>query len=182
MILKILLFISIIFFTGLALAAILLRNKTELLPTLEKLPRAKWAGIILTALVLLWCIPHIDAVLHPTSFFRTILYPGLFIAWILCSIYLDYLFARAFAVFCILYSYTMLHLCFSAMLPLTSLSAIFYYLVGIGGLTVAAKPYWLRDAIRTIMQNKTVFYTFLTLCLYGVLCQIVILVFAFGQQ
>ncbi len=175
MLFYILLIASIVFFGGLAITVPVLKKRLDLLPVLEKLPRAKWAGIVLTGVVLLWCLPHIQAVLSPDSFFRRILYPGLFVSWILCSVYLDYLFARAFGVFCILYSYTMLHLSFSAMLSGIAFGAVFYYLVGCGGILICAKPYWLRDTIRFVMQHWAGFYLSAGICLYGVLCNLFLL-------
>jgi len=132
----------------------LFRGREDILPKLDKIPRMKIAGIILTAVVLSWCVPHINDILDPDSVFRKAVYPGFFVLWVLCSAFLDYLFARAFGVFCILLSYTLLNQIFSANIPYSAFSAAACYILGIYGIVISAKPYYFRDTLRFAVTKK----------------------------
>ena len=69
---------------------------------LEKLPRERISGTVLTVIALLWCIPNIRPIFMPDSPFQTFVVPLILLAIVLAAIFLNYLFARAAAAILIL--------------------------------------------------------------------------------
>ena len=131
--------------------------RMEHLETLERLPRARRSGIILTAAVILWCVPNIEPILEPGSSLSVWLYPLAVLSIGLCVFFLDYLFARALAAFFILAAHYFLKEAFAARVyPFSAFLAAALFLLGIAGILIGAKPYWFRDWIRLLFRNTGV--------------------------
>lgn len=156
-------YISLLLFTIVlfaAEAAVLFFCRDErFLPFLEKIPRAKKTGAILGAIVIFWCIPNLRPILDPDSFLQVLLIPLAVAAIVLAVMYLDYLFARAFGGFLILLAHYFLKETHGANLfPWAALLAALLMLMGIAGIFISAKPYYLRDYFRLLCRNKMVRY------------------------
>lgn len=131
--------------------------RMERLATLERLPRARKPGMILTAVVILWCVPNIEPILEPGSSLVNWLIPLAILSIALCIYFLDYLFARALAAFLILAAHYFLKEAFAARVhPFSAFLAVALFLLGIAGILVGAKPYWFRDWIRLLFRNAGV--------------------------
>ncbi len=146
-------------FLSLALACFLifvLRNGGEsnarLLKKCETLPRAKLPGIVLSAVVILWCIPNIRPIISSETL-NSLLFPLALISFILAVFFLDYLFARAFGVFLILLAHYFLKEAYPLGLKLHVLFASLTLLLGTLGICICGKPYWMRDLIRAFFQK-----------------------------
>lgn len=148
-------------FSAVSLAAavtiLLVCARPERLPLLEELPRARKAGMVLTAAVIFWCVPNVRPILEPGSALLNWLYPLAVLAIVLCIHYLDYLFARAFAAFLILAAHYFLKESFASQIhPVSAFLALPLFLLGIAGLLFGAKPYWFRDWIRLLFRDRRV--------------------------
>ena len=140
-----------------AAAVLLVCARPERLPLLEKLPRARKAGMVLTAAVIFWCVPNVRPILEPGSALLNWLYPLAVLAIVLCIHYLDYLFARAFAAFLILAAHYFLKESFAAQIhPVSAFLAVPLFLLGFAGILFGAKPYWFRDWIRLLFRDRRV--------------------------
>lgn len=148
--------------SGLAGAMLFLRirpDRTALSETLEKLPRARIPGWILSAIVVFWCVPHVQAVLDADSAFQPWIIPGSLLLLILCCIWLDCLFARAFAAFLILAAHGLLRELQPAFPPAYPLLAALLLFAGLCGIFLAAKPHWMRDLFRLAVRRSSVRWT-----------------------
>lgn len=122
---------------------------------LESIGRSKKLGIPLTIIVMVWLYPNIMAVIAEDGTLARFLIPLLGIGAIACIVYLDFLFARAFAVFLILLAHQMLKDSYALSLhPYQTPLALSLMATGILGILLAAKPYWMRDVIRAILRNR----------------------------
>lgn len=131
--------------------------RTERLPKMEQLPRARKAGMILTAIVIFWCVPNVRPILDTGSALQNWLIPLAVVAIVLCIYYLDYLFARSFAAFLILTAHYFLKESFAARVhPFSAFLAVALFLIGIAGILIGAKPYWFRDWIRLLFRDRRV--------------------------
>ena len=127
--------------------------REDRLATLERLPRARKPGMVLTAAVILWCVPNIAPILEPGSSLLNWLYPLAILSIGLCIYFLDYLFARALAAFLILAAHYFLKESFAARVyPFSVFLAVALFLLGIAGILIGAKPYWFRDWIRLLFR------------------------------
>ena len=132
-------------------------SRMEHLKTLERLPRARKPGMILTAAVILWCVPNIAPILEPGSSLVNWLYPLAILSIGLCIYFLDYLFARALAAFLILAAHYFLKEAFAARVyPSSAFLSVALFLLGIAGILIGAKPYWFRDWIRLLFRDAGV--------------------------
>ena len=132
-------------------------SRMDRLTTLERLPRARKPGMVLTAVVILWCVPNVAPILEPGSSLVNWLYPLAILSIGLCIFFLDYLFARALAAFLILTAHYFLKEAFAARIhPYSAFLAAALFLLGIAGILVGAKPYWFRDWIRLLFRNPKV--------------------------
>lgn len=138
-------------------AALICCRDERFLPVLEKIPREKKVGAVLGACVVFWCIPNLRPILDPGSFLQPLLIPLAVIAIVLAVIYLDYLFARAFAGFLILVAHYFLKEGHGAdLFPWTALPAALLMIMGIAGIFISAKPYYLRDFFRLLCRNRII--------------------------
>ena len=138
-------------------AALIFCRNERFLPILEKLPREKKAGAVLGVCVVFWCIPNLRPILDPGSFLQPLLIPLAVVAIVLAVMYLDYLFARSFAGFLILLAHYFLKEGHGANLfPWTAILAALLMIMGIAGIFVSAKPYYLRDYFRYLCRNKMI--------------------------
>ena len=166
-----------------AAASIRVRGRTDLLPKLIRIPRDKTTGMILTAAVLIWCIPHAKVVLpvNAGGFFGLIV--GTALVFVLLCAYLDYLPARAFAVICILGSYTMLNLTFARAVPCSIFLVTACYLTGIFGIVLSARPHWMRLILQNIVLKKAYRTAVCLFCLYtGAACAFTSIVYLFAMH
>lgn len=155
---SLLLFSILLFAAG--IGTLIFCRDERFLPALEKIPRAKKTGAVLSAIVIFWCIPNLRPILDPGSFLQSLLIPLAVVAIVLSVMYLDYLFARAFAGFLILLAHYFLKEAHGAdLFPWTALLAILLMIMGIAGIFVSAKPYYLRDFFRFLCRNKVVRYS-----------------------
>lgn len=131
--------------------------RMEHLQKMEQLPRARKAGMILTAAVIFWCVPNVRPILDPGSALQNWLIPLAVVAIALCIYYLDYLFARAFAAFLILTAHYFLKEAFAARIyPFSAFLAVALFFLGLAGILIGAKPYWFRDWIRLLFRDARV--------------------------
>lgn len=143
---------------------------------LEKLPRERISGTVLTVVALLWCIPNIRPIFMPDSPFQTFVVPLILLAIVLAAIFLNYLFARAAAAILILGAHAVLKAAYPAQLPGYPLLAALLLVAGVIGIVISAKPYWLRDWFRLSFRNSAVRWVsaayFLLLCAMSCYCAV----------
>ena len=147
---------------SLAAAAVFIltvRREPAVRGLLEKLPRERISGTVLTVIALLWCIPNIRPIFMPDSPFQTFVVPLILLAIVLASIFLNYLFARAAAAILILGAHAVLKAAYPAQLPGYPLLAALLLVAGVIGIVISAKPYWLRDWFRLSFRNSAVRWT-----------------------
>ena len=125
----------------------------------EKLPRERVSGTVLTVIALLWCVPNIRPIFMPDSPFQAFVLPLILVAIVLAAIFLNYLFARAFAAILILGAHAVLKAAYPAQLPGYPVLAALLLLAGVIGIVISAKPYWLRDWFRLSFRNSAVRWT-----------------------
>lgn len=128
------------------------------LKRLESFPRAKLPGALLTALVIASLIPHIEQLQDADSILLQyhLLWPLGALFFLLILTYADFLCARALSVCCIFAAYTLLREGFSENPPLYPLLAVCFFLTGLTGIVISAKPVWLRDWLRAAVARRTV--------------------------
>lgn len=140
---------------------------------MDALTRSKIAGGLLSILLLTACVPHCEELLGADSFFvqgnylRIAVVPILFIL----VYYADFLFARAFAVACIYAAYVLLREGYAFDdFPLYPLLAVIFFLTGILGIVIGAKPVWMRDWLRkTVVSARARFFSAGAFALAGVI-------------
>ena len=142
----------------------------------EKLPRERISGTVLGAVALIWCIPNIRPIFMPDSPFQMFVVPLILLAIVLAAIFLNYLFARAFAAILILGAHAVLKAAYPAQLPGYPVLAALVLVAGIIGIVLSAKPYWLRDWFRLSFRNPAVRWGsaayFLLLCAMSCYCAV----------
>ena len=164
---------------SLAAAAVFIltmRREPAVRGLLEKLPRERISGTVLTVIALLWCIPNIRPIFMPDSPFQTFVVPLILLAIVLAAIFLNYLFARAAAAILILGAHAVLKAAYPAQLPGYPLLAALLLVAGVIGIVISAKPYWLRDWFRLSFRNPAVRWAsaayFLLLCAMSCYCAV----------
>lgn len=145
MLLTFLLLLHIIFALGTGISFLFLREKN--LSTFEKLPRARIPGAVLGFLALLGFLPNVEP-MFPMESNLVWLIPAALLLTVVCTLYIDYLFARALAGALIVASHASLAESYAAALPGGSIFAIFSFAAGLFGIVIAAKPGYLRDLFR----------------------------------
>ena len=152
------------------------RREPSVRAMLEKLPRERISGTILTVIALLWCVPNIRPIFMPDSPFQAFIVPLILLAIVLAAIFLNYLFARAFAAILILGAHAVLKAAYPAQLPGYPVLASLLLLAGVIGIVISAKPYWLRDWFRLSFRNPAVRWGsaayFLLLCAMSCYCAV----------
>ena len=137
---------------------------------MERLPRERVSGSILGFFVLLWCVPNIRPIFMPDSPFQQAILPLLGVAFVLAAIFLNYLFARAYAAVLILGAHAVLKAVYPLDPPGYPILAALVMLAGVIGIVLSAKPYWLRDWFRLSFRLPSVRWSSVAffLLLYGV--------------
>lgn len=152
------------------------RREPSVRSMLEKLPRERVSGTVLTVIALLWCIPNIRPIFMPDSPFQVFILPLILLAIVLAAIFLNYLFARAAAAILILGAHAVLKMAYPARLPGYPLLAALVLVAGVIGIVISAKPYWLRDWFRLSFRNPAVRWAsaayFLLLCAMSCFCAV----------
>lgn len=118
----------------------------------EALPRNRAGGAALGFLALLFFIPNVEPMFSAKEYL-TILVIGAVVLTVLCYLYLDYLFSRAFAGALILGAHFLLNATYAADLRFSSFFAFLCFVTGSIGIFIAAKPHWMRDWIRKIAAS-----------------------------
>ena len=118
----------------------------------EELPRKRGAGAGLGLLALLFFIPNVEPMFSAKENL-TVLVIAAIVLTVLCYLYLDYLFSRAFAGALILVAHFMLNASYAADLKFSSFFAFMCFVVGTIGIFISAKPHWMRDWIRKIAAS-----------------------------
>ncbi|MDD3117944.1 MAG: hypothetical protein PHQ27_02075 [Victivallales bacterium] len=118
----------------------------------EQLPRKVFAGMVLAAIDLLWCIPHTKPLLP--EWLHVYLLPTAVVLAVVAFLYLDYLFSRAIGGFFILLAYYFLHESFTFHSPAAPFFSLFCFALGIVGIFFSGKPYLMRDAIRLAARSR----------------------------
>ncbi len=118
------------------------------LPRWEKLPRNRAVGALLGCAALIWCIPHARPVVF--DWMVPYLWPMAIGGTVLGYCFLDYLFARAAGGLLILVSYHFVHGTFDFHTQGAPFLAILYWIIGVFGICISGKPYWLRDLLRAL--------------------------------
>lgn len=109
--------------------------------------RNRLAGIIFGAAALAWLVPNIEPILSPDSLLRFLLWPLVPIVLVICAVWLDFLFARAFAGILILLSHYLLKEVYPLDVPYAWIFSIPVFIVGVFGIFLAAKPHWFREIL-----------------------------------
>ena len=152
------------------------RREPAVRAMLEKLPRERVSGTVLTVVALLWCVPNIRPIFMPDSPFQTFILPLILVAIVLAAIFLNYLFARAAAAILILGAHSVLKSAYPAQLPGYPALAALVLVAGVIGILLSAKPYWLRDWFRLSFRNPAVRWGsaayFLLLCAMSCYCAV----------
>ncbi len=116
------------------------------LPRREQMPRWRWGGALLGALALALTVPQARAVLWD---WLMPWYIPIVAAFLALSVWkLDYLMARALAGVFMLAAYYYLFYSFALASWCAPVGAVLAWIAGAAGVCVAAKPCWMRDAIR----------------------------------
>lgn len=118
----------------------------------EKLPRERISGGILGFLALLAFIPNVEPMFPVEKYLGILLILAVVLA-ILCYLYADHIFARAFAGILILCAHASLAESYAENVRFTSFFAVVALLYGSCGILIAAKPYYLRDLFRKCAAN-----------------------------
>lgn len=128
------------------------------LKKMEAFPRSRVCGTILGALVVFGCVPHIEELLSPDSFFLRghLLWILAAVLLILAIVYADFLCARALSAALIFFAYLLLREGFAENPPFYPIAAGVFFLLGSAGIVLAAKPCWLRDWIRAAFMKSPV--------------------------
>lgn len=126
--------------------------KKENLCRWEKLPRNRISGGILGFLALLAFIPNVEPMFPVEKYLGVLIFAAIVLA-VLCYLYTDHIFARAFAGILILGAHSSLAELYAANIPYYSFFAVMALLYGTSGIVLAAKPYYLRDLIRKCAGN-----------------------------
>ena len=141
---------------------------------LEKLPRERISGTVLGTAALLWCIPNISPIFMPESPFKDYIVPLILVSIVLAAVFLNFLFARAFAAILILGAHAVLKEGYPANPPGYPVLAALVLVAGTIGIVLSAKPYWLRDWFRLAFRNPFARWTsagfFLLLCAMSCVC------------
>lgn len=140
-----LLILHILFALAAGIVFLLLRENN--LPFWVKLPRAKLPGAILGFLALLGFLPNVEP-MFPMEPNLVWLIPSAVLLTAVCTIYIDYLFARALAGALIVAAHASLAEGYASGLSGESIFAVFSFIAGLFGIVIAAKPGLLRDLIR----------------------------------
>ena len=144
---------------SLAAAAVFIltaRREPAVRGLIERLPRERISGTVLSVGALLWCIPNIRPIFMPDSPFQALVLPLILVAIVLAAIFLNYLFARAAAAILILGAHAVLKAAYPARLPGYPVLAALVLLAGVIGIVISAKPYWLRDWFRLSFRSSAV--------------------------
>ena len=162
---------------SLAAAAVFIltaRREPAVRGLIERLPRERISGTVLSVGALLWCIPNIRPIFMPDSPIQSLVVPLIVLAMVLAALFLNYLFARAVSAILILGAHSVLKLGYPAGLPGYRLLAALVLLAGVIGIVISAKPYWLRDWFRLSFRNPAVRWAsagyFLLLCAVSCFC------------
>ena len=113
----------------------------------EKLPRERVSGGVLGFLALLAFIPEVEPVFPVEKYWKLLIILAVVLS-VLCFLYIDHIFARAFAGILILGAHATLAEVYAADLRFSSFFAVMAFLYGTAGIVLAAKPYFLRDLMR----------------------------------
>ncbi len=130
------------------------------IPCPGSLARNKWIGIALSILMLILLIPHVEQLFSADSA-RALALPLRIAACgvaVLLWMYADYLFARALAVACIYLAWMALQGGYAV--GIHPLYAILFILIGIAGILLGAKPFWLRDLLELAQKNARIRWGF----------------------
>ena len=140
-----------IFFGIMAVYTLFYINKQNIRKN-EKIPRNIILGVIFATIDIAWCIPQALSIFSPNSF--NWIFPTAIICLVISCLFLDYLFARAFAGFLILLSHYFLLESFAAGIPCMVIFSTACYIMGTFGIVVGGIPHLLRDLIRKISNEK----------------------------
>ena len=146
------------------LSLLIARCNSGHLAQAEKFLRNKFAGAVLGAAALAWCVPQVEAVIW-RSWVPWLWYIAL-AALVLSLLYLDNVVARAFAGLLIMGAYSFLDMSFDYKLAMYISGAIPAWVWGAVGIVIAAKPCYLRDFLRLGAEKR--FWRYLASALAGV--------------
>lgn len=118
----------------------------------EALPRNRAGGAALGFLALLFFIPNVEPMFSAREYLSVLVIAAAALT-VLCYLYLDYLFSRAFAGALILGAHFLLNATYAADLRYSSFFAFLCFVTGTIGIFIAAKPHWMRDWIRRIANS-----------------------------
>lgn len=113
-----------------------------------RLPRARYPGLVLGVLCLVWSAYHgclmLEGGLAP---YRKVVWALVPVCTVLCYRYLDYLLARALGALLVLCSASLLHGGFAQAVALRPLYSVACYAVGVLGMAFIAVPWRFRDLL-----------------------------------
>ena len=140
------------------------RLKEDNIVAAEELLRNRTVGGIMAAIALIWVVPHVQAV----AWYSLVpwVWPMAVLELFLSVKYLDNVVARAFAGLLIMGAYSFLDMSFDYSLGMYISGAVPPWVWGCIGITIAAKPCYLRDFLRLCARKKL--WRYLTTGLCGV--------------
>lgn len=136
------------------------------------LPRERTYGLILTAILLIALVPHVEELFEPQSVFVQgyLLWIAAVILFVCIMFYADYIFARAIAVAMIFCAYLVLREGFGTHPPIYPLVAACAFLFGLAGILIGAKPVWFRAWLENAKEKSWLRYgTAVCFALIGVI-------------
>jgi len=125
--------------------------KVSYIEKAEKIPRNFTLGMIFGFAAVCWCVPQAIAIF--SAGMTPIIYWVAVIAFVVGILFLDYLFARAFAGFIILLSHYFLAESFAADLHLLWLFSSLCVIMGVFGIVIGGVPHLMRDLLRNICRR-----------------------------
>lgn len=143
-------------FSGAAAYLFLIAARREN-PAITALARHKIAGSILGIWIIFSCVPHVAQLLEGSLLASPVLLFGaaFFFSFMIWK-YADYHFARGIAVALIYMAYLMLREGFALKPPCYPVFAVLFFLTGILGIVIGAKPVWLRDWLIAAQKQKNI--------------------------
>ncbi len=162
MILKLSLIVSIVTFLICAFSFLLMNGNAvhadRKKAFFERLPRSRVLGSVLASIALIWTIPNIRPIFEQNSSVQQMVLPFIIVSIVLVCVFLDYLFARAIAAIFILGAHSLLKFGYPEAGMGYPVFATLILSIGVIGIILAAKPYWLRNWFRLSFTKPVIRY------------------------
>lgn len=150
-------FLAVMFLFSAAAAYLFLVAARRENPALTALARNRVFGTILGAWIIFSCVPHVVQLLEGSALASPVLlYAAAAFFTVMIWRFSDYHFSRGIAVALIYMAYLMLREGFALKPPCYPVFAVLFFLTGLLGIVIGAKPVWLRDWLVSAQQKNKV--------------------------